>query len=174
MKSYQDMLRSIMNSSGWSQQQLAIRLGVSFPTINYWLNDKVTPRPNMQKRIRNLYIARDIPYEGPVFITLKVANDSLNVGDEIQILKSSNKDQENYDLFGFKRADIKNDPFDKVNLPKDKIIQIINDPSQIAKGTKPGFRIYDQVYPGAFARVMFILRGLAIAVIEDWGIESYD
>ena len=127
----------------------------------------------MQKRIRSLYVARDIPYEGPVFITLKADNSELKVGDEIQILKPSNKDSENYELFGFKREDIESNSFDKANLPKEKVIQVINDPGQIAKGTKPGFRIYDRVHPGAFARVMFILNGSAIAVIEDWGIESY-
>lgn len=174
MKSYQEMLKSIMKSSGWSQQQLAIKLGVSFPTVNYWLNNKVTPRPNMQKRIRNLYIARDIPYEGPVFITLKANDGSLNIGDEVIILKTSSEEPDNYELFGFKRKDIENAPLGKVKLPKNKMIQVVSDPGQIIKGTKPGFRIYDRIYPGAFARIMFIVKNLAIAVVEDFGIESYN
>ena len=174
MKSYQEMLKSIMKSSGWSQQQLAIKLGVSFPTVNYWLNNKVTPRPNMQKRIRNLYIARDIPYEGPVFITLKANDGSLNIGDEVIILKTSSEEPDNYELFGFKRKDIENAPLGKVKLPKNKMIQVVSNPDQIIKGTKPGFLIYDRIYPGAFARIMFIVKNLAIAVVEDFGIESYN
>ncbi|MBR0480178.1 helix-turn-helix transcriptional regulator [Candidatus Saccharibacteria bacterium] len=85
MKNYQDMLRSILASSGWSQEQLAARLGVSFPTVNYWLNNKVIPRRNMQKRIRNLYLASKSTYDGPTYITFDLP-DTVNVkiGDKIK------------------------------------------------------------------------------------------
>lgn len=128
----------------------------------------------MQKRIRNLYIARDIPYEGPVFITLKANDGSLNTGDEVIILKTSSEEPDNYELFGFKRKDIEGAPLGKVKLPKNKMNQVVSNPNQIIKGTKPGFRIYDRINPGAFARIMFIVKDLAIAVVEDFGIESYN
>ena len=54
------------------------------------------------------------------------------------------------------------------------MIQVVSNPNQIIKGTKPGFRIYDCINPGAFARIMFIVKSLAIAVVEDFGIESYN
>ncbi len=171
MKSYQEMLKSILNTSGWSQQRLAVKLGVSFQTVNYWLNNKVTPRPNMRNRIRNLYIARDIPYEGPVFITLQSNNISFKVGDNILLFKSLNQEDEAYELFGAKQDDFKESPLNKALLSSEKQIQVANSPDLVIKGTKPGFSIYNRIYPGAFARIMFVFNDYAIAVVEDWGIE---
>ena len=169
MKTYQDMLRGILKSSGWSQQQLAVNLGVSFPTVNYWLNNKVTPRAKMQKRIRDLYIARDISYEGPVYITLLFDDTQLKPGDEIALIKTSEDKSGHYEIFGIKRED----PIQEVPEPppSNSSIRVANTADAVAKGTKPAFRIYDRIYVGAYARVMFTLNNSAIAVIEDWGLE---
>ena len=172
MKTYQDMLQDIIKSSGWTQQQLAIRLGVSFPTINYWLNNKVTPHKKMQKRIKDLYLARDIPYEGPVFITFLPSETELKPGDEILLFKTSGEDdEEDYGVIGIKREDFVNGNPNSTQTDRDISIHVANTADTVAKGTKPAFRIYDRIHSGAYARVMFVLSGSAIAVIEDWGLE---
>ena len=124
----------------------------------------------MQKRIRNLYIARDIPYEGPVFITLKLSDSSIKVGDTVALYKTPNDESEKYELFGIKQENPESEPPTDPKQPLENTIKVINSPEQLAKGTKPGFRIYDRVNPGAFARIMFILHDSAIAVVENWGI----
>ena len=171
MKTYQDMLRAILDSSSWTQQQLAVKLGVSFPTVNYWLNNKVTPHKKMQKRIRDLYVARDVPYEGPVFITFSPSETKLKPGDEILLFKTPEDDEDGYEVIGIKREDFTNDNPSFLQASRDISIHVANTADTVAKGTKPAFRIYDRIHSGAYARAMFILQGSAIAVIEDWGLE---
>lgn len=48
-------LQAIIKTSGWSQETLASRLGVSFVTLNAWLNDRSQPRPAAVEQIRSLY-----------------------------------------------------------------------------------------------------------------------
>ena len=48
-------LRIIQQLSGLTQEKLAQRLGVSFPTINSWMNGKSMPHPSKQKLINALY-----------------------------------------------------------------------------------------------------------------------
>ena len=171
MKTYQEMLQTILNSSGWSQQQLATKLGVSFPTVNYWLNNKVTPRPNMQKRIKGLYLARNIPYEGPVFITFLPSDTDLKPEDEILLFKTPEGNGDSYDVIGIKRKDFTTENSNPIPNTREISICVANTTSTVAKGTKPAFRIYDRIHAGAYARIMFVLQNYAIAVIEDWGLE---
>lgn len=171
MKTYQTMLKAILDSSGWTQQQLAIKLGVSFPTVNYWLNNKVTPHKKMQKRIKDLYLARNIPYEGPTFITFLPSNTKLKPGDELLLFKTPEDGQDGYEVIGIKREDFAAEPLDPTTDNHDISIRIANTASTVAKGTKPGFRIYDRIHVGAYARIMFVLQDYAIAVIEDFGLE---
>lgn len=49
-----DILSAIMQASGWSQELLAKELGVSFPTLNSWINGKSQPRKNAIERIEKL------------------------------------------------------------------------------------------------------------------------
>lgn len=49
-------LQSILKASGWSQERLARELGVSFPTINAWLNQRSLPRSKAVTRIEHLYL----------------------------------------------------------------------------------------------------------------------
>ena len=174
MKTYQDMLRTILDSSGWTQQQLAIKLGVSFPTVNYWLNNKVTPHKKMQKRIRDLYLARDISYEGPSFITFLPSKIDLKPGDEVFLFKTPEDGIDGYEVIGIKRDDFAHETPDPIPDDYDITIHVANTTDTVAKGTKPAFRIYDRIHSGAYARIMFILQGYAIAVIEDWGFEIND
>lgn len=52
-----DQLKSILNASGWSQEELARRLGVSFVTLNSWVNARSEPRKKAAEAIRILYFS---------------------------------------------------------------------------------------------------------------------
>jgi Fic family protein/DNA-binding XRE family transcriptional regulator len=52
---YQEQLTSILKASGWSQEQLARALDVSFPTLNSWINGRSVPRAKAVARIQILY-----------------------------------------------------------------------------------------------------------------------
>ena len=53
---YGKRLASILDSSGWSQEQLARTLEVSFPTLNSWINGRSEPRAKAINRIQTLYL----------------------------------------------------------------------------------------------------------------------
>jgi Fic family protein/DNA-binding XRE family transcriptional regulator len=52
---YQDRLKLIIKASGWSQEQLASQLGVTFVTLNSWINGRSMPRAKALVRIEKLY-----------------------------------------------------------------------------------------------------------------------
>lgn len=52
---YLEQLEQILKLSGWSQEQLATKLGVSFPAINAWINNRAVPRAKAQLRIQELF-----------------------------------------------------------------------------------------------------------------------
>ncbi|MCU0667692.1 MAG: Fic family protein [Patescibacteria group bacterium] len=54
---YKDQLIQILDASGWTQEQLAAEIGVSFPALNAWINNRAVPREKAQARIRDLFIA---------------------------------------------------------------------------------------------------------------------
>lgn len=49
-------LRATQEASGWSQEQLASRLGVSFATLNSWINGRSEPRDKARQNIEQLYL----------------------------------------------------------------------------------------------------------------------
>lgn len=51
-----DKLTLIQRLSGKSQEKLAVELGVSFPTLNSWINERSIPRKKAQKRIDEFYL----------------------------------------------------------------------------------------------------------------------
>lgn len=51
-----EKLRLILKLSGVTQQELAGRLGVTFATVNRWINGKAAPRPKAQANIDELYL----------------------------------------------------------------------------------------------------------------------
>ncbi len=53
---YTDKLKIIQKATGKTQTELAEHLGVSFPTINSWLNKKSAPRKKAQEKIDLLYV----------------------------------------------------------------------------------------------------------------------
>ena len=52
---YVDKLKTIQKVTDKTQTELAGLLGVSFPTLNSWLNEKSTPRKKAQEKIDLLY-----------------------------------------------------------------------------------------------------------------------
>ena len=48
-------LKAILDASGWTQENLAKHLGVSFVTLNSWVNAKSKPRKKALESIRLLY-----------------------------------------------------------------------------------------------------------------------
>lgn len=53
---YTVQLISILKAAGWSQEKLARELGVSFPTLNAWVNERSKPRKSAISRIEALYL----------------------------------------------------------------------------------------------------------------------
>lgn len=47
---YQKILQQSLAAAGWSQEELAQQLGVSFVTLNSWINGKSTPRREANKQ----------------------------------------------------------------------------------------------------------------------------
>jgi cell filamentation protein, protein adenylyltransferase len=52
---YSKQLKAILEASGWTQEDLARQLGVSFVTLNSWVNARSKPRKAALESIRNLY-----------------------------------------------------------------------------------------------------------------------
>jgi len=52
---YQKQIVSVLKASSWSQEELARRLGVSFATLNAWVNGRAKPRQKAGDAIRLLY-----------------------------------------------------------------------------------------------------------------------
>ena len=91
--SHTEMLREVMKGTGWTQEQLAGKLGVSFATINSWLNGKTKPRESLHRSIEKLYLAQDLTGEGtPVYVTIVNTDKWLRVGDNLLLRKSEDND----------------------------------------------------------------------------------
>lgn len=71
-------LKSILKASGWSQEELAQKLNVSFVTLNSWVNDRSLPRNKASESIRTLYFEI-------------IGSDALDIG-ELEELKDKIKD----------------------------------------------------------------------------------
>ena len=82
------LLKGIMKMSGWTQEQVAMKLGVSYPTMNAWVNGKSKPRQAMMDRIQRLYLAQDITDDvEPTYVTLVNVPRWLKVGDMVILKK---------------------------------------------------------------------------------------
>lgn len=55
MKNYNIRLMRILKATGWSQEHLASLLGVSFATLNSWVNGKSEPRDSSKEKIILIY-----------------------------------------------------------------------------------------------------------------------
>lgn len=87
------LLKGIIKTSGWTQEQLATKLGVSYPTMNAWVNEKSRPRRAMMEKIRRLYLAQDITDDvEPTYVTLVNVSRRLKVGDLVILEKDLSND----------------------------------------------------------------------------------
>ena len=87
------LLKGIMKTSGWTQEQVAEKLGVSFQTMNAWVNGKSRPRKTMMGRIRALYLAQDITKDtDPTYITLVNVPRWMRIGDMVVLKKEPDND----------------------------------------------------------------------------------
>jgi transcriptional regulator with XRE-family HTH domain len=50
------LVRDLRNRLGLTQEKLAAKLGVTFPTINRWENGRVTPSPLALRQIEALLV----------------------------------------------------------------------------------------------------------------------
>lgn len=73
-------LSQIQKYSGKTQEELARDLGVSFPTLNSWINGKSEPRKKATEKINSLYIE----YLGDVSIGSDVLDKKVNKLQELQ------------------------------------------------------------------------------------------
>lgn len=51
MKKYSNKLKKILIATGWSQETLASKLGISFVTLNSWVNQRSEPRDSAKEQI---------------------------------------------------------------------------------------------------------------------------
>jgi len=54
MENIAEQLKALRRQHGWSQEDLARELGVSFSTVNRWENDKAKPSKLAKKQIKRL------------------------------------------------------------------------------------------------------------------------
>jgi len=79
---YSGRLKAILNASGWTQEELARRLNVSFVTLNAWVNERAKPRKKATEDIRLVYFEI-------------LGTDSLDIGsleelkDKVKYLKTT-------------------------------------------------------------------------------------
>ena len=89
------LLKGVMKTSGWTQEQLAAKLGVSFQTMNAWVNGKSKPRTAMRDKIRRLYLAQDVTKDvEPTYITLVNVPRWVKIDDMVVLEKEYDN---NYD-----------------------------------------------------------------------------
>jgi len=55
MINYIESVNKIKNQTGWSQEQLAQEIGVTFSTVSRWLNRHTRPHPGQLRSIEKLY-----------------------------------------------------------------------------------------------------------------------
>jgi Fic family protein/DNA-binding XRE family transcriptional regulator len=57
-QNYIQQIRAILETTGWTQLQLAREIGVTFAALNRWLNGRAVPHPSTQENIYRAYKAR--------------------------------------------------------------------------------------------------------------------
>ena len=142
---YSQMLKEILTASHWTQEQLAAKLGVSFATVNSWINERTEPQKSLAPEIQKLYLAQDVTNEPePIYITL-VENDTHD-DETIRVYYNDNKDS----LYN---------------------VYVANSVNTVIRGTRSAGRIYDKFDMAARAQVMFVFKNMAIARVVNWNVE---
>ena len=194
---YSEMLKEIIKSSHWTQEQLAARLGVSFATVNSWLNGKTKPQKSVRSKIERLYLAMDLTNEPePIYVTLVNAED-VRVGDYVMLEKDANNQYDDEAITAclmdeasgddgpveFESEEIQIDDGMGWNEKVEAIrvymgesetagyyrpMHVANSVNTVVRGTRSAGRIYDKFDGKARAQVVFVMKKSAIARIVDW------
>ncbi len=158
MNNIADMLKTILESSHWTQEQLATELDVSFATVNSWINYHSIPRQSMQKKIEDLYLARRAKEEDDnIFITIVNCSDSLKVEDYILLEKDLESRYDDESICATKIDDTRShtDPYSSMF--------VANSVGTVIRGTQSAGRIYDKITSPTKAQILFIHKTVAIA-----------
>lgn len=187
------LLRGIMRTSGWTQEQVATKLGVSFATMNSWVNGRSRPRKSMMGAIRRLYLAQDITKDTmPTYVTLVNVNGGLKVGDALLLEKDVNNERDDEAIvasvldisFGDNRDElVEDDNMDAKDEEELCGIEILpeyintemfvaNSVNTVVRGTSSAGRIYDRFERKARAQVLFVFHKMAIAKVVEWNYEG--
>ena len=194
------LLKGIIKTSGWTQEQVAEKLGVSFQTMNAWVNGRSRPRKTMMKRIRALYLAQDITKDtDPTYITLVKIPRWLRVGDTVILEKEPDNDydeeailataleQDEVEInetedeflneYGALEEYLANgeraeDSFNAEDCIWDENIYVANSINTVVRGTKSAGRIYDRFDEKARAKILFIFHRTAIARVVEWNYQK--
>lgn len=182
------MLKEILSSTHWTQEKLAAKLGVSFATVNYWVNGKTKPQKSMMKDIERLYLAQDLTGESePVYITLismRSSKTNLRVGDYVLLTKEIDNgyDDESIsaelidqELSANEKGMVVEQADEDPNMTDETSCEIIldeiyvaNSVSTVVRGTWSAGRIYDKFSDKARAQVVFTFRNMAIGRVTSW------
>ena len=150
------LLKGIMKTSGWTQEQVAEKLGVSFQTMNAWVNGKSRPRKTMRDKIRKLYLAQDITKDiEPTYVTL-IEADGLIVGDALLFEKSNGM---------IKVYKLGLDANCKDYMLGVQVADLVDN---AVSGTSLANQVYDRFEKKARARVLFVFQKIAIAKVVEW------
>lgn len=151
------LLKGIMKTSGWTQEQVAEKLGVSFQTMNAWINGRSRPRRAMLERIRMLYLAQDITRDTePTFITVFDKDGGLEVGDALLLKK---------DGIRIKVYKMGLDADSRTYVLNARIASLEDD---AVKGTSALELVYGRFDRNARAKALFIYKGVVIARVVEW------
>jgi len=184
------LLKGIMKTSGWTQEQVAMKLGVSYPTMNAWVNGKSEPRREMRDRVRRLYLAQDVTKEAEAIYVTLVNADGVRVGDNVILEKDYDNDYDDEAIKAYlmdgEFVVIEDDADNKSNEWEDKVeairvymgesqsvgyyrpMHVANSVNTVVRGTRSAGRIYDKFDEKARAQVVFVSKHNAIARVVEW------
>ena len=183
------LLKGIMKTSGWTQEQVATKLGVSYPTLNAWINGKSKPRQEMRDRVRRLYLAQDVTKEAEAIYVTLVNVDDVKVGDNVILEKDYDNDFDDEAIRAYLmdgefvvEDDVKpgNDEWEdkveaiRVYMGESRSVgyyrpmHVANSVNTVVRGTRSAGRIYDKFDEKARAQVVFVSKHNAIARVVEW------
>lgn len=105
-----------------------------------------------------------------VYITLVRPQSWLRVGDMVTLEKEPDNLYDDEAIMAFATGGEDGFVEDFVG----EAMYVANSVSSVARGTHSAGRIYDRLLGAGRARVEFIVRGLAIAKVVDWGESEQD
>ena len=175
-----------------------MKLGVSFQTMNAWVNEKSKPRMAMKEKIRRLYLAQDVT-KGiePTYITLINVPRWVKVDDMVVLEKEFDNDYDDEAIMAMvmtsdrgediivddgseDEGEVDEDEFGEDGMNEIRVysggsrgmeldsIYVANSTSTVVRGTSSAGRIYDKFDKKARARILFIFHKTAIARVVEW------